>query len=196
MTNVLLVILIIMLLITMIASVVTAAVIISASKSKELIHKILKIISVSLIVVLIIGAAIGASYIKKDNSSDNTIDENVTLTEAGFNEITIDEYLALIKESSENVILIARPTCGYCEKFTPILKKASEDMNVKINYIDTDKLTEETWKSFNASFDIFSGEWGTPLVLVTKDSKIVAKNDGYTDLTTIKKFFKDNKLGE
>ena len=191
MTNVLLAILLIMLLITMIASVVTAAVIISESKSKELIHKILKIISISLI-----GAAIGASYIKKDNSSDNTIDENVTLTEAGFNEITIDEYLALIKESSENVILIARPTCGYCEKFTPILKKASEDMNVKINYIDTDKLTEETWKSFNASFDIFSGEWGTPLVLVTKDSKIVAKNEGYTDLTTIKKFFKDNKLGE
>ena len=196
MTNVLLVILIIMLLITMIASVVTATVIISESKNKDLIKKVLKIIGISLAALLVISAAIGASYIKKDTSSDNNTYDSVTLTEAGFNEITIDEYLELIKESSENVILVARPTCGYCEKFTPILKKASEDMNVKINYIDTDKLTEETRKSFNASFDIFSGEWGTPLVLVTKDSKIVAKNEGYTDLTTIKNFFKENNLGE
>ena len=196
MTNVLLVILIIMLLITMIASVVTATVIISESKNKDLIKKVLKIIGISLAALLVISAAIGASYIKKDISSDNNTYDSVTLTEAGFNEITIGEYLELIKESSENVILVARPTCGYCEKFTPILKKASEDMNVKINYIDTDKLTEETWKSFNASFDIFSGEWGTPLVLVTKDNKIVAKNEGYTDLTTIKNFFKENNLGE
>ena len=196
MTNVLLIIVIAMLLITMIASVVTAAVIISESKRKELIYKVLKITGISLIVVLVIGAAIGASYIKKDDTSNDKIDENVTLTEAGFNEITIDEYLSLIKENSKNVILIARPTCGYCEKFTPILKKASEDMNVKINYIDTDKLTQETWESFNASFDIFSGEWGTPLVIITENSSIIAKNEGYTDLSTIKKLFKDNKLGD
>lgn len=195
MTNVLLIIAIIMLLVTMIASVITASVIISESKSKELIFKVLKVISIVLVVALVIGCAIGASFIKDDNNNDNTI-ETVSLTEAGFNEITVDEYLSLIKEPTRNVILIARPTCSYCEKFTPILKKASDDMNIVINYVDTDKLTEDTMKSFEASFDIFSEQWGTPLVIVTENGTLVAKNEGYTDLTTIKKFFSDNNLGE
>lgn len=195
MTNVLLIIAIIMLLITMISSVITASVIISESKSKELIFKVLKVIGIVLVIALVIGCAIGASFIKTDNTNDNTI-ESVSLTEADFNEITIDEYLSLIKEPTRNVILIARPTCSYCEKFTPILKKASDDMNVTVNYIDTDKLTEDTWKNFESSFDIFSGQWGTPLVIVTENGTLVDKNEGYTDLATIKKFFSNNNLGE
>ena len=45
--------------------------------------------------------------------------------------LTQDEYLELLKSSDKQIILIARPTCYYCQKFTPVLKQAKEEMNLK-----------------------------------------------------------------
>lgn len=196
MTNVLLVIIMIMALIIMISSIITMVVVSSESKNKNLIYKTLKITGIILLVVLIIGAAVGASFIKKSDSNHENA-KVVTLETAGFNEVTIDEYLSLIKESEKNVILVARPTCSFCEKFTPILKKAMDELKIKVNYIDTDKFSEEDWESFNNSFSFFTTtEWGTPLVLITQNGELIAENQGYTELDGIKTFFKNNGIGE
>ena len=72
-----------------------------------------------------------------------------------------------------------------------------DDMKLTINYIDTDKFTNEDWTTFNSSLDYLNTEeWGTPLVLIVKNGQTVAINSGYVDLGTIKSFFEANGYGE
>lgn len=199
MTNVLLVLIAIMVLITMICTVITTALVTKQSKDKELVCNILKVFGIALAVAIVIGIAVGVSNMKKDNSgsNENNQTENVALEEAGFNKVTLDEYLNLVKGSEKSIILVARPTCSYCEMFTPILKQAMEEMNLTINYVDTDTFSQEDWTTFNGSLDYLQNEeWGTPLTLIVQNGELVAENNGYVELDTIKEFFSDNGFGE
>lgn len=197
MTNVLLIIMTIMVLVTMVCTIITTALVTKESKDKELVCKILKVFGIVLAVAIVIGIAIGISNIKKDDTnSDNNV-ETTELEEAGFNEVTLSEYLDLVKSSEKSIILVARPTCGYCQQFTPILKQAMEDMNLTINYIDTDKFSEDDWTPFTESLDYLkSEEWGTPLTLIVQNGEAIAENNGYVELDTIKEFFTNNGFGE
>lgn len=199
MTNVLLVLIAIMVLITMICTIITTALVTKKSKDKELVCNILKVFGIALAVAIVVGIAVGVSNIKKDNSgsNDNNQTENVALEEAGFNKVTLDEYLNLVKGTEKSIILVARPTCSYCELFTPILKQAMEDMNLTINYIDTDTFSQEDWTTFNESLDYLKNEeWGTPLTLIVQNGEAVAENNGYVELDAIKEFFSNNGFGE
>lgn len=199
MTNVLLVLIAVMVLITMVCTVITTALVTKQSKDKELVFNILKVFGIALAVAIVVGIAIGVSNIKKDNSgsNDNNQTENVALEDAGFNKVTLDEYLNLVKGSEKSIILVARPTCSYCELFTPILKQAMEDMDLTINYIDTDTFSQEDWTTFNGSLDYLQNEeWGTPLTLIVQNGEVVAENNGYVELDAIKEFFSNNGFGE
>lgn len=194
MIDVLIIAICVMSLITVISSVVGTVILTKYTKSEKIVGKVLKIIGIILLIIIVIGGAIGVSYMKDDSVSS---EETVTLETAGFNEVTLDEYLSLIKEDEQNIILVARPTCTYCELFTPTLKQAMDDMKLTINYIDTDKFTNEDWTTFNSSLDYLNTEeWGTPLVLIVKSGQTVAVNSGYVDLDTIKSFFEANGYGE
>lgn len=194
MINVLIIAICVMSLITVISSVVGTVILTKYTKSEKIVGKVLKIIGIILLIIIVIGGAIGVSYMKDDSASS---EETVTLETAGFNEVTLDEYLSLIKEDEQNIILVARPTYTYCELFTPTLKQAMDDMKLTINYIDTDKFTNEDWTTFNSSLDYLNTEeWGTPLVLIVKSGQTVAINSGYVDLDTIKSFFEANGYGE
>lgn len=194
MTNFLLILISIMLLVTMICSIITTIIEVKDEKAGTLVKKVLKITGIVLVVAAVIGAAVGVSYIKKDNSNTN---ETVTLETAGFNELTLNEYLDLIKKDEKSIILVARPTCAFCEKFSPVLKKAMDDMNLTINYVDTDKFSKEDWSTFSSSLAYLnSEEWGTPLVLIVQNGEVIAENNGYVELGTIKSFFEANGYGE
>lgn len=197
MTNILLIIIAIMVLVTMVCTIITTALVTKESKDNELVCKILKVFGIILVVAIIIGVAIGVSNIKKDDTnSDNNV-ETTELEKAGFNEVTLSEYLDLVKSSEKSIILVARPTCGYCQQFTPILKQAMEDMNLTINYIDTDKFSEDDWTPFTESLDYLKSEqWGTPLTLIVQNGEAIAENNGYVELDTIKEFFTNNGFGE
>lgn len=197
MTNILLIIIAIMVLVTMVCTIITTALVTKESKNNELVCKILKVFGIILVVAIVIGVAIGVSNIKKDDTnSDNNV-ETTELEKAGFNEVTLSEYLDLVKSSEKSIILVARPTCGYCQQFTPILKQAMEDMNLTINYIDTDKFSEDDWTPFTESLDYLKSEqWGTPLTLIVQNGEAIAENNGYVELDTIKEFFTNNGFGE
>ena len=197
MTNILLIIIAIMVLVTMVCTIITTALVTKKSKDNELVCKILKVFGIILVVAIVIGVAIGVSNIKKgDTNSDNNV-ETTELEKAGFNEVTLSEYLDLVKSSEKSIILVARPTCGYCQQFTPILKQAMEDMNLTINYIDTDKFSEDDWTPFTESLDYLKSEqWGTPLTLIVQNGEAIAENNGYVELDTIKEFFTNNGFGE
>ena len=191
----LLILIAVMVLVTMVCSIITNIIEVKEKKAQPLLKKVLGITSIILIIVLVIGLAVGASNLKKVDGNDSV--ETVTLEEAGFNEVSLDEYLELIKSSEKNVILVARPTCTYCEAFAPILSEASKELNIEVNYIDTDKFTNDDWTTFNNSLSYLSDEqWGTPLTLIVQNGEIVDVNSGYVELETIISFFTNNGFGE
>lgn len=190
MTIFLLILIAIMLLVTMICSIITTIIEVKDEHANDLVKKVLKVTGIVLAVIAVIGAAVGISYLKKDDSNQN---KTITLETAGFNELSLNEYLEVIKKDEKSIILVARPTCPYCEKFSPILKEAMDDMNLTINYIDTDKFSNEDWTTFSESLAYLnSEEWGTPLILIVQNGEVIAENNGYVDLSTIKSFFKAN----
>ena len=191
----LLILIAVMVLVTMVCSIITTIIEVKEKKAQPLLKKVLGITSIILIIVLVIGLAVGASNLKKVDGNDSV--ETVTLEEAGFNEVSLDEYLELIKSSEKNVILVARPTCTYCEAFAPILSEASKELNIEVNYIDTDKFTNDDWTTFNNSLSYLSDEqWGTPLTLIVQNGEVVDVNSGYVELETIISFFTNNGFGE
>lgn len=204
MTLFLLILIAVMTLVTMVCSIIVTIIEVKDKKAQDLVKKALGITSIVLLVALVIGASVGVSHMDKTKSDNKTTttesssdSSQTALEQAGFNKVSIDEYLNLIKSSDKQIILIARPTCGYCEKFTPILKQAMEDMNLTINYVNTDNFSSDDWSKFQNSFDyLASNEWGTPLTLIVQNGKIVDKNNGYIELDAIKEFFTKNGLGK
>jgi predicted bacteriocin transport accessory protein len=204
MTLFLLILIAVMTLVTMVCSIIVTIMEVKDKKAQDLVKKALGITSIVLLVALVIGASVGVSHMDKTKSDNKTTttesssdSSQTALEQAGFNKVSIDEYLNLIKSSDKQIILIARPTCGYCEKFTPILKQAMEDMNLTINYVNTDNFSSDDWSKFQNSFDyLASNEWGTPLTLIVQNGKIVDKNNGYVELDAIKEFFTKNGLGK
>lgn len=204
MTLFLLILIAVMTLVTMVCSIIVTIMEVKDKKAQDLVKKALGITSIVLLVALVIGASVGVSHMDKTKSNNKTTtiesssdSSQTALEQAGFNKVSIDEYLNLIKSSDKQIILIARPTCGYCEKFTPILKQAMEDMNLTINYVNTDNFSSDDWSKFQNSFDyLASNEWGTPLTLIVQNGEIVDKNNGYVELDAIKEFFTKNGLGK
>ena len=204
MTLFLLILIAVMTLVTMVCSIIVTIMEVKDKKAQDLVKKALGITSIVLLVALVIGASVGVSHMDKTKSDNKTTttesssdSSQTALEQAGFNKVSIDEYLNLIKSSDKQIILIARPTCGYCEKFTPILKQAMEDMNLTINYVNTDSFSSDDWSKFQNSFDyLASNEWGTPLTLIVQNGEIVDKNNGYVELDAIKEFFTKNGLGK
>lgn len=176
----------IMVLITLIVSIITLVVVTKYTKQEKIVGKVLKIVGIVLLALAVLGLAIGISFVKKDDSK----------SPKDYNEVTLNEYLDIINSDEKSIILVARPTCTYCQKFSPILKQAAGDLNLVINYIDTDKFSSDDWDKFNNSLSYYTeNEWGTPLTLIVQKGQIVDVNSGYTDLNTIKNFFTKNGLG-
>lgn len=195
----LLIVITIMTTIIMLSSILTTIVVCNDSKSKSLIKNVLKIMGIILAVAALIGASVAVSQIENKESDNQTVEETTDseLSKAGFNEVKLDEYINLVKGTEKSIVLIARPSCGYCEKFTPILKQASEEMNLTINYLNTDNLSEDEWSTFTESVTYLKEEeWGTPTVLIVQNGDSIAENSGYVELDVIKKFFTDNGFGE
>lgn len=181
-----------------IAPIIVIALNLKKVKDKEILKSILLGISTFNVILLVLLICLWITPIKNNEFYiSEEVSTKVTLEDAGFNELTIDKYLELLKSSEKSIILVARPTCGYCEQFSPILKEAADDMGLTINYVNTDEFTNEDWDTFGNSLEYLAEEdWGTPLTLIVQDGKLVDANNGYVELDGIKSFFKENGLGE
>lgn len=121
--------------------------------------------------------------------------ENVKDSEKNeFKEIDIDTYLEYYQGNENKLILIARPTCSYCQIAEPILKNIAYENNLEINYLNTDNFKDDDEAKLVKSDDFFNEGFGTPLLLVVKDKKIVDKIDGLTDKSHYIEFLKANNF--
>ena len=112
--------------------------------------------------------------------------------ETKLNKTSCEEYQDLIKSDEKSLVLIARPTCGACTYFTPILEEIIKEYNLTINYFNTDVLTKEESSAFYNSSTLFqSSEFGTPTLLVVKNSKIIEYHIGYMEKDVTIKWLKE-----
>ena len=96
-------------------------------------------------------------------------------------QIDVDKYLEYKAGSEAKLILLARPTCGYCNIAEPIINNIAYEYAVEVNYLNTDEFTEESQVEFVQSDEAFSDGFGTPYLFVVKDGEIIDAVDGLTD---------------
>lgn len=144
----------------------------------------------------------GDSYQEASTSSDNITDmvamaqeESANISEdekKDFKEIDVDTYLDLYKGDQKSIVLFSRPTCGYCQIAEPILHHVAYQYDLTIHHVNTDEMSKDDSNNLSKSNDYFSNGFGTPLLVVVSDGKIVDMVSGLVDTSSYVNFFKDN----
>lgn len=111
-----------------------------------------------------------------------------------FAYINVDEYLNLYAADSKTLVLLARPTCGYCEVAEPIIRNIIFVYNLDIKYLNTDEFTEDTQRQFVNSNERFKTGYGTPLLMLVGNNSIIDIVDGLTDNAGYMEFLQKNEI--
>ena len=159
-------------------------------------------ILVILIVLLIISSVVNVN--KKDNtklSNDSDVilenaqneSDAVKDSEKGeFTQIDMNGYMEMYRGTEKQIVLIARPTCHYCQIAEPIIQNLIYKYNLPINYLNTDNFGENDEQTLTQSNELFSSGVGTPTMVIISEEKIIDSVDGLTDTAHYIDFFKRN----
>ena len=177
-------------------------------KQKKIVFGIIIAIAVVLLCALCYFASSAAtsksgdSYQEADTNSDNMTnmvskaqEESANISEdekKDFKEIDVDTYLDLYKGDQKSIVLFSRPTCGFCQIAEPILHHVAYKYDLTINHVNTDEMSQDDSNNLSKSNDYFSNDFGTPLLVVVSDGKIVDMVSGLVDTSSYVNFFKDN----
>ncbi len=99
-------------------------------------------------------------------------------------------------EGQASLVWVARPTCGYCQLATPVVQKIIKDYSIYISSLNTDNFSEEDTNLFVNSDERFKEGFGTPMLLLVGDGKILDMIDGATDTAHYLDFLKTYKFIE
>ena len=114
-----------------------------------------------------------------------------------FVSVNVSEYLEKYRDSDPHIVLIARTSCGYCQIAEPILHKIAKDYDLEIFHLNTDDITsDDDLGEFVNSNEYFSSGFGTPLLLITKNSTLEDYLEGLADYEGYVDFLKDNHFIE
>ena len=128
--------------------------------------------------------------IKLTEFSCSDVSENQE-NDTKLNKISCNQYQELTKSEEKSIILIARPTCGHCVNFIPILEEIVEEYSLTINYFNTDALSKEEITAFYNSSELFQSEnFGTPTLIVVKDGNIIRYRIGQMEKEAAVKLLK------
>ena len=163
--------------------------------------KIIIVVGIILVIILLI---ITSSIKPKEKLSN---DPNIILSNAEYesenvkenelkelNEINLKDYFDMYNNKSREIVLIGKPTCGYCEIAIPIIENINYEYNLNINYLDIAKLTEDENNEFINSNELYQEDFGTPILVIIGNKKIYSNQSGLTDHAHYVKLLKDNKL--
>lgn len=96
-----------------------------------------------------------------------------------INYIDYSDYKKLLKSNEKEVLVVGQTGCSYCIKAKSHLNRIIAEKNIEINFINVDELDEDEITKFTDSLDFFSeNEWGTPLMLIIQDGKVLDYSNG------------------
>ena len=172
-------------------------------KNKKLLIGVLLVL---LVVLLIVASTVGGKKSKTDSDSKETTNDGTSILEIAqkesdavtedemkeFDSININDYLDMKASSDNSIVLVARPTCHYCQIAEPILHKIAKEYDLDINYLNTDDFSQDDQTTFVKSDEAFSEGYGTPMLLIVGSDKIVDKINGLTDHDHYVELLKEN----
>ena len=150
-----------------------------------------KLIKGFIILAVVLGVGVFAYF-----TSDSYGQEVQT---AEFVDITIDEYLNLMKSEDKKIVYVASPTCGYCVKQSPILKTIVSKYNLEVYYLNTSNFydrelndyTEDGYKFINSD-EVYKEGYGTPNTIIVQDGRVVDGIYHYAESNDLINLFKEN----
>lgn len=83
-------------------------------------------------------------------------------------ELNYNEVLEKIENKENFVLCISATNCVHCQDYKPKLKKISKEYDIKIYYINRDKLNNKEYEEFKTKLS-FDG--GTPTTIFFKDGE-------------------------
>ena len=108
---------------------------------------------------------------KEDNDDDKT--EVVTT----FNK---EEWKNDVKSDNYVINVVAGSTCPHCHNFRPIIEEVSKVRNIKLYFVEIDKINSEDYNTFlNTIKNDFSGS--VPYTFITKNGKVLDDYKGEMD---------------
>ena len=158
-------------------------------------------IAILLVVAIIVSAVVSVKPKTSELSNDpDTIyndaqieSESIKDSEKGeFIQIDMSKYMEMYNGTEKQVVLIARPTCQYCQIAEPILQNLIYKYKLNINYLNTDNFAENDEKILTESNEFFASGLGTPTMVLISEGKIHDSVDGLTDTAHYKQFFEKN----
>jgi len=122
---------------------------------------------------------------------NNVIKEDAKLL---LNYIKLDEYKNKLKEDKLNVFVVGQSTCAYCIQAKLVLNELVEQKNVEINYVNISYMTTEERTEFNSSLEYLNSNYGTPVMLITRNGKLVDVYEGYAPIEGYVQFLEKNEV--
>lgn len=161
------------------------------------------VIAAVIVLLLIAGASIEEKTGSSSTSNSSTSEDADTIVanaqsesdavsddeKKDFTEINVDTYLEYYAGSENKLVLVARPTCSYCQIAEPIIQNLAYKYDIEIYYLNTDDFSDDDSSNFVASDDTFSEGFGTPMLLLVSNNEIVDMIDGLTDTAHYTAFF-------
>lgn len=105
-----------------------------------------------------------------------------------FTSINFSKYKELLTSNSFELIYVGQEGCSACAKFEPVLKQIQTTYSFNISYLDYQTLSASEKEEFSMTASVFSGQWGTPTLLVIMNGEIVSTKVGYVEYDELNGF--------
>lgn len=120
------------------------------------------------------------SFKEENNNKDNVVVDNKNESTAAksdeysnIKEISYSDLENMLFEKQSFILLVAQTGCSHCEAYRPVFNKVLKENKITAYEIDTRKLTEQEYMSFNE----FAYVSGTPTTIFVKDGEEISTSN-------------------
>lgn len=156
---------------------------------KSFLIVIIVLLSINTILLIL-----GRSDDKVNVSKNSDIKEEVPEYDTSqFKETDPSSFVKEINDGKVHFLYIGRVECPYCVQYVAVLNESLKSYNYLVEYIDMNKITEETYAILEKNGMEVQG---TPTTFLFKDKKLVDKASGLMDIKALSKFLDKNGISK
>lgn len=115
-----------------------------------------------------------------------------SIYESKKSEKMYNEFEEKFNGSTNALVYIGRPTCGYCNLLTPSLEDMKSRYNFDYTYINIDKINNKYLNKILEKLKITS--LGTPYLAIVSNGEVIDTQNGYADYDKIFEFLQKNTI--